>query len=165
MTAHLARIFHSRENREPRTMSPIETHPLSGTRRRGRTPEEITAQQKEDAAHAKRKRRFVPLGATHEDGGVIHAPSVPAPAQPSPPGTPGTAVAPAQPVAVAIPDNRSDVQRYLDGIAPAGIAGRLIKFTKEGVFATAADGEPAPEAAERIPPSDETLDGRHQFGD
>jgi hypothetical protein len=35
----------------------------------------------------------------------------------------------------------------VDEIAPASIAGRLIKFGKEGVFVTADDSEPVPEMA------------------
>jgi hypothetical protein len=65
--------------------------------------------------------------------------------------------------AVTVPDSRTPVQKYLDEIAPAGIAGRLIKFSKEGVFATADDGEPVPEAAEFIALCDETLVGWIKF--
>jgi hypothetical protein len=36
--------------------------------------------------------------------------------------------------AVATPDTRTDVQRYVDEIAPSSIAGRMIKFSKEGKF-------------------------------
>jgi hypothetical protein len=61
--------------------------------------------------------------------------------------------------AVAVPDGRTQVQRYLDEIAPAGIVGRLIKFSKEGVFATNDDGEPVPEAADFIALCDQTLVG------
>jgi len=34
--------------------------------------------------------------------------------------------------ALAAPDNRSDVQRYIDEIAPASIVGRMVKFSKDG---------------------------------
>ena len=50
-------------------------------------------------------------------------------------------------IALAMPDNRTEVQRYVDEIAPASIVGRLIKFGKEGAFVTADDGETVPEAA------------------
>jgi hypothetical protein len=59
--------------------------------------------------------------------------------------------------AVAAPDSRTDVQRYLDDIAPASIVGRLIKFSKEGQFITADDGEPVDADAEYIVLADETL--------
>jgi hypothetical protein len=119
----------------------IETHPLSGIRRRGRTPEAIVADQKAQAAKEKTQKAKA---------------AVPAKAAPT-----NTPVKPA--AAVAIPDNRTEVQKYLDEIAPAGIAGRLIKFTKEGVFATADDGEPVPEAADFIALCDETLVGWIKF--
>jgi hypothetical protein len=64
---------------------------------------------------------------------------------------------------VAVPDGRTDVQKYLDEIAPAGIAGRLIKFGKEGTFVTADDGEPVTEGAEFIALCDETLVGWIKF--
>jgi hypothetical protein len=42
-------------------------------------------------------------------------------------------------IALAVPDNRTDVQKYLDEIAPASIVGRMIKFNKDGEFATTDD--------------------------
>jgi len=127
-------------------MSPIETHPRSGTYRPGRTPQEIAARQKEDAA--KDKAQKVKAAAP------VVTKAVPA----------STAVTPAKSAtAVAVPDNRTEVQKYLDEIAPPGFAGRLIKFSKEGVFATADDGEPVPEAAEFIALCDETFVGSIKF--
>ena len=46
---------------------------------------------------------------------------------------------PAPKQAVAVPDNRPDIDRYLDEIAPASIVGRMVKFSKEGMFVTADD--------------------------
>jgi hypothetical protein len=128
-------------------MSPIETHPLSGTRRRGRTPEEITATQKEQAAKEKAQKAKAAAPATEKAAPI------------------STAIAPAKSAApaVAVPDARTDVQRYLDEIAPAGIAGRLIKFSKEGIFTTTDDGEPVPEAAEFIALCEETFVGWIKF--
>lgn len=40
---------------------------------------------------------------------------------------------------LAVPDARTDVQKYLDEIAPASIVGRMIKFNKDGEFATTDD--------------------------
>jgi hypothetical protein len=113
---------------------PIDVHP----RRQGRSPEEITTQQKEDAARARVNARRAA------------AVNIPAKA-----GNTGTAV--------AVPDTRTNVQRYIDEIAPAGIAGRLVKFSKEGAFTTADDGEPVPETAEFIALCDETLVGWIKF--
>ena len=129
---------------------PIETHPLSGTRRRGRMAEQIIADQNEQAAKEK---------AAKENAQKAKA-TAPATARAAPV---STAVAPAKPAAATVPDSRNPVQRYLDDIAPAGIAGRLIKFSKEGVFATTDDGEPVPEAAEFIALCDETFVGWIKF--
>jgi hypothetical protein len=41
--------------------------------------------------------------------------------------------------ALAVPDNRTGVQKYIDEIAPASIVGRMIKFSKDGEFATTDD--------------------------
>jgi hypothetical protein len=41
--------------------------------------------------------------------------------------------------ALAVPDNRTDVQKYIDEIAPASIVGRMVKFSKDGEFATTDD--------------------------
>jgi hypothetical protein len=61
------------------------------------------------------------------------------------------------------PDTRTDVQKYLDTIAPASIVGRLVKFSKEGAFVTADDGEPIDADAEFIALCDQTLVGWIKF--
>jgi len=76
----------------------------------------------------------------------------------------GTAVATASPTAVAVPDNRSSVERYLAEFAPNTFAGRLIKFDgKQGEFLTLDDGEPVPESAEFVALCDEVLVGWIRF--
>ena len=79
--------------------------------------------------------------------------------------TSANAVVPAKSadVAVATPDARTDVQRYLDDIAPSGIVGRLIKFSKDGNFVFADTDEPVDEAAEFIALCDQTLIGWIRF--
>src|SRR6478672_6523615 len=47
---------------------------------------------------------------------------------------------------------------YLNDIAPAAVAGRLVKF-KDGQFITVDDGQPMPEGAEYIALCDETQIG------
>src|SRR5262245_58962399 len=79
-----------------------------------------------------------------------------------PPSATGIAVAPAKPIAVpatAVPDNRTPQDRFLDILARAGIVGRLIRFTKDGVWMTADDEKPIDENAEFIVPADQTLVG------
>ena len=60
-------------------------------------------------------------------------------ASPAKPPTAASTVRP-QTTAVAVPDNRSYRARYLDEVAPSGIAGRLIKFDKSGKYVTSDDG-------------------------
>jgi hypothetical protein len=60
-------------------------------------------------------------------------------------------------------DSRTPVQRYLDEIAPSGIVGRLIKFSKEGNFTTADDGETVSAEADFVALCDQTLIGWIQF--
>jgi hypothetical protein len=79
---------------------------------------------------------------------------------------PSTAVAPAArqtAVAPAGPDNRTEQQKFLDEIAPVGIAGRLIKFTREGTFVTADDGKPIKEDRVFVVLADQTLVGYQRF--
>src|SRR5262249_32013666 len=77
--------------------------------------------------------------------------------------TNSNAVVPAAGTAVAVPDTRSLVERYLDEIAPASIVGRLIKFGKEARFVTDDDGEPVAENAEFTVLTDQTLVGWIKF--
>ena len=65
--------------------------------------------------------------------------------------------------AVAAPDRRTDVEKYIDEIAAASIVGRMIKFSKDGQFVTADDNEPIDETAEFIALCDETLIGWIKF--
>src|SRR5262245_10668958 len=100
--------------------------PIDNAKRRGRTPDEITAEQRRQAAMQK---------------------SMAAPAKPV--ATPAATV-PAK-VAASVPavaDTRTPVQAYIDEVAPSTIVGRLIKFGKEGKFITADDDEPIDEATE-----------------
>ena len=64
-----------------------------------------------------------------------------------------------QTTAVAVPDNRSYRARYLDEVAPSGIAGRLIKFDKSGKYVTSDDGAEIAEAAEFAALCDQTVVG------
>jgi hypothetical protein len=90
---------------------PIDTHPA----RRGRHPEEIIKEQKAQAEKDKARANARK--------------------------TVATAVVPTKPdttaVTVPVSDTRTEVQRYIDEIAPASISGRLIKFSKDGHFVTA----------------------------
>ena len=58
--------------------------------------------------------------------------------------------------------NASYRPRYLDEVAPASIAGRLVKF-KDGEFITVDDGQPMPEGAEYVALCDETQVGWKKF--
>ena len=85
-------------------------------------------------------------------------------ASPSTASTPAaSAPAPRASTAVAVPDNRSYRARYLDEVAPSGIAGRLIKFDKSGKFVTTDDGSEIDEGAEFAALCDQTVVGWQRF--
>ena len=65
--------------------------------------------------------------------------------------------------AVAIAKNQDYRSRYLDEVAPAGIAGRLIKWSKDATFITSDDEEEIAADAEFILLADETLIGWIKF--
>ena len=76
--------------------------------------------------------------------------------------TPSSAPATAASTVVAT-YNQNYRQRYLDEVAPSGIAGRLVKFSKDGEFVTSDDGKPLPESDEYILLADDTLVGWCKF--
>jgi hypothetical protein len=65
--------------------------------------------------------------------------------------------------AVAPPDSRSGVQRYVDDVAPASIAGRVIRFNKDGKFVTPDDGAAVSDSVDYIALVDETQIGWIRF--
>jgi hypothetical protein len=65
--------------------------------------------------------------------------------------------------AVAVPDNRTPLDQYLDVVAPASIVGRMIKFSKEGKFVTHDDGETIDENVDFVALCDQTLIGWIKF--
>ena len=73
-----------------------------------------------------------------------------------------TLPAKAEPVAVAI-HGRTASQAWADDVAPASIVGRLIKFTKDGVFATTDDGVPISDDVDFVALVDQTLIGYIRF--
>jgi hypothetical protein len=89
---------------------PIDVHP----KRMPPQPEEIIAEQKRRAA--KDKAEAAAAGTAVMPAGT---------------NTTGTAV--------AAPDTRTNAQRTLDEIAPTSIAGRLVKFSKDGEFVVGDD--------------------------
>jgi hypothetical protein len=153
--------FKARETQENTLMTNAKPHP--------KTPGQVLAQQKLDAERdQKRKRPFVPLGATHIDGGHID----PLASQPQsaamdqfakPSSQPPQSIVPAAKQAVAVPDNRTDVQRYVDEIAPSSIAGRLIKFSKNGEFVFADTDETGSADQDFVALCDEVLCGWIRF--
>jgi hypothetical protein len=65
----------------------------------------------------------------------------------------------------AVPDNRTARQRYLDSVAPGGIVGRLVKFSKEGHFTFADTGETVREDEDFVALCDQTLVSWVKFND
>jgi len=94
---------------------------------KGRSPEEIVLQQKEDAARQK-KKKFVPISASHIEGGTIKM-DVPA------------AVV-AQPPAPLTIDDRTPAEVYADEVCQTSIVGQLIRFDgKIGKYTIVETGE------------------------
>jgi multidrug efflux pump subunit AcrA (membrane-fusion protein) len=116
------------------------------TKRKGPTPEEVIAEQKRQVAKTKADAAAHAAKAKADAAAKALVPARPAP----PP------VAPAEDVYASVRD-------YIDLIAPASISGRLIKFSKEGAFVTADDGEPVDADAEFAVLCDETLAGWIRF--
>jgi hypothetical protein len=75
----------------------------------------------------------------------------------------GTAIAPANSSVVALPDSRTAVQAYLDEIAPSAFSGRLVKFNKDGKFATPDTGDVIDENADFMALCDEVQVGWIKF--
>ena len=65
--------------------------------------------------------------------------------------------------ALSAPDKRTDVQRYLDEIAPASIVGRMVKFSKEGQFVVSDDDSVIDDDVDFIALVDQTLIGWIKF--
>lgn len=74
-----------------------------------------------------------------------------------------TALVPAQSTAVAVPDTRSALDKYLDEIAPTGIVGRMVKFDKSGEFVTPDDGEKISDSVDFIAMCDGVMAGFLKF--
>src|SRR5215469_396485 len=74
-----------------------------------------------------------------------------------------TLPAKAEPTAVAIPDGRTASQAWADDVAPASIVGRLVKFTKDGVFAATDDGVAIADDVDFVALVDQTLIGYIRF--
>jgi hypothetical protein len=77
--------------------------------------------------------------------------------------TPANLPVKAAPMAVAIPDNRTPVQTYLDDIAPGSVVGRMIKFNKDGNFVTHDDGAVIGDDIDFVALCDQTLIGFVKF--
>jgi hypothetical protein len=110
---------------------PIDTHPR---RAKGKTPEEITKQQKEDAEALRRQKANVPAK-----------------------------VATAAPATLA-PDTRTPVEQYVDSVAPSMFAGPLVRFSKEGTFVIAETEEKIGPDTDFAVPCDEVWVGWIKFG-
>src|SRR5262245_54798165 len=93
--------------------------PATPTSRATRTSNQVLAQQKADGERELAQKKAAAAAAAPK----------PAAGTPSAPAVKTTgAVVPAAKTAVAVPDNRTSVQSYLDDVAPSSIVGRMIKF-------------------------------------
>jgi hypothetical protein len=119
------------------------------------TAGEVLAQQKAD--HAPR-----PVPPRPKAG-----PAAPSPAPAIPRKTPssnsGGAIVPASQTLPAIPDVRTNVERYLAEVAPSMIVGRLVKFSKDNKFVVNDTQEEVGPEVEFIAVCDQTLVGWIKF--
>jgi hypothetical protein len=104
----------------------------------------------------KQKRAAATLQAAHAKSAATKVPEKAT----SSPSLPAVKAKPATP---ARQDDRPYRTRYLDEVAPASIAGRMVKFSREGDFITADDGQPIGGDAEFFALCDETLVGWVRF--
>ena len=75
------------------------------------------------------------------------------------------AASPYAPPAPTLLDERTPEQKYLDEIAPSSIAGKLIKFTKEGTFIINETGDEISGDDDFVALCDETLIGWIRFNE
>jgi hypothetical protein len=129
------------------------------------TADEVLAQQKAD--HAPRP---VPPQRPKGKPAPTTAPATPAqPFTPAAASTPtstgpnGGAVVPAGQTLPATPDARTNVEKYLDDVAPSMIVGRLVKFSKDGKFIVNDTEEEIGPEIEFIAVADQTLVGWIKF--
>jgi hypothetical protein len=111
-----------------KTKMPIDVH----AKRKGPTPEQVTAEQKRQAEAARQQQAGRPSR---------HVNVPPAAADAALSANVPAKVTPAVPATNAV-DTRTPHQRYLDEVAPTAIIGRLIKFSKDGIFVTSDDEQP-----------------------
>jgi len=107
---------------------PIDRHP-----RRGKTPEEIAIEQRRQAEILRDQQRQQQAERSSHQANV--SPDV------MPPASVPAKATPTVPATNAI-DTRTTHQRYLDSVSPTAIVGRLIRFSKDGVFVTSDDEQP-----------------------
>jgi hypothetical protein len=130
---------------------PVDVH----RKRQGRTPEEIIQQQKEDAARQRQQQAGRPSRHANVTPAADVTPPVNEPARVT------TAASVPAPMAT---DVRSAQERYLDEVAPTSIVGRLIKFSKDGVFVTSDDEQPVDVNTDFYALADETQIGWIKYG-
>jgi len=119
------------------------------------TADQVLAQQKAD--HAPRPVPPRPKAA------AAPAPS-PAPTPPKPASSNGGgAIVPASQTLPATPDARTNVERYLDEVAPSMIVGRRVKFSKDAKFVIGDGDEEIGPEVEFIAVADQTLVGWIKF--
>lgn len=111
-----------------------QTMTTTSIQRGNRTPAQVLAQQKADAERQQKQ------------AGSWAAPAV-APQAPTP----------------VVPDNRTATERYVDEIAPSTIAGKLVKFSKDGQFVISETGDAIDPNADFVAMADETLIGWIRF--
>jgi len=128
------------------------------------TADEVLRQQKADHAPRPIPPQRPKATAPTKTPPAATAASIPAstPLKPASPNG-GGAVVPAAQTLPATPDTRSNIERYLDDVAPSMIVGRLVKFSKDNKFLVHDTQEEIGPEVEFIAVCDQTLVGRIKF--
>jgi hypothetical protein len=127
-----------------------------GKMQMAQTTKQVLAQQQADAARDRQqKQKPQPQSPAGKPA------AQPAAAKPAPQ---STAVAPRPATTLpAAPDTRTNVQRYLDEVAPSMIVGQLLKFSKEGKFVVTGTEEEIGPDEDFTVLADQTLAGHTKF--
>ena len=127
------------------------------------TADEVLAQQKADHAPRPVPPRAKASPASAPPSATAPSPSTPAVSPKTASPKDGGAIVPASQTLPATPDARTNVERYLDEVAPSMIVGRMVKFSKDNKYVVNDTQEEIGPETEFIAVCDQTLVGRIKF--
>ena len=127
------------------------------------TADEVLAQQKANHAPRPVPPRAKASPASAPPSATAPSPSTPAVSPKTASPKDGGAIVPASQTLPATPDARTNVERYLDEVAPSMIVGRMVKFSKDNKYVVNDTQEEIGPETEFIAVCDQTLVGRIKF--